>query len=93
MKSVNLKIKNDNQEFHLVVDGRYTLLDSILDSGIDVPWSCGVGVCSSCKCKLESGDVNEGIDYVLTEGEKSLGFILSCTSYPKSDNIHLNFDF
>lgn len=64
-----------------------TVLDAALFEGIDFPYSCQVGSCSSCKCKLVSGEIRElsDFDYVLTDEELDSGMILACQSTPKTD--------
>ena len=67
-----------------------TILESLEDFGLDVPYSCRVGVCSSCKCLLISGEVKEE-EMCLTDKEKSKGWIITCQSFPITD-IEINFD-
>ena len=64
-----------------------TILDSALKAGINIPNSCRVGGCASCKCKLVKGKVKELTEssYVLSESELSQGYILACQSIPKGD--------
>lgn len=70
-----------------------TLLDTLLDSGINVPFSCKAGHCSFCVCKLESGQVDIKDDSILTKKEKEEGFILACQSKALTDEIVLNYDY
>lgn len=44
------------REFTIARDQR-TVLDSALDQGIELPYSCKGGVCSTCRCKLTRGEV------------------------------------
>jgi 3-phenylpropionate/trans-cinnamate dioxygenase ferredoxin reductase subunit len=64
-----------------------TILSAALRSGIPISYSCRVGGCASCRCKLVKGKVKELTDssYVLTQEELDQGFILTCQSVPKSD--------
>jgi len=68
-----------------------TLLDTLLNQGYDAPYSCLIGYCYACKCKLVSGDVFIEDDSILTKKEKSEGFILACQSYPNTD-VSVDFD-
>jgi CDP-4-dehydro-6-deoxyglucose reductase len=56
-----------------------TLLDAAAKSGIGLPYSCKTGRCSTCKCKVLSGQSVATVDELgLTTQEKAQGFILSC---------------
>ena len=71
----------------ITVEPRETLLQAALRSGVDFPYSCRVGGCGTCKCRLESGEVKELTEtgYLLTAEEIAEGTILACQSAPKSD--------
>lgn len=56
-----------------------TILDSATQSHVSLPYSCKTGRCSTCKCKLVSGETKVLVTELgLTETEKSEGWILSC---------------
>jgi NAD(P)H-flavin reductase/ferredoxin len=69
------------------VEPRETVLAAALRSGVAFPYSCRVGGCGSCKCKLKDGEVNELTEtgYLLTESELEQGYILACQSVPRGD--------
>ena len=60
------------------------LLDQGESAGIIMPYSCRGGMCGRCKAKLISGEVNELEDQTLTTAEKNEGYILLCSSTPKT---------
>lgn len=63
-----------------------TVLDAAAKAGINLPYSCKTGRCSTCKCKVISGQSTANVDEPgLTEEEKSQGFILSCVRSATSD--------
>lgn len=66
---------------------RETVLQAALRQGIDFPYSCRVGGCATCKCKLVSGEVKELTEtgYILSKEELDQGYILACQSVPRSD--------
>jgi ferredoxin len=63
------------------------LLDQGEAAGIIMPYSCRGGMCGRCKARLTSGKVNEIEDQALTTAEKEAGYILLCSSTPKTDVI------
>jgi CDP-4-dehydro-6-deoxyglucose reductase len=69
-----------------------SILDSAKKAGINFEYSCKNGRCSTCKCKLISGQTSSYSDELgLTEQEKKEGYILSCVRYAIEDiEIHVN---
>jgi len=62
------------------------------ENGIDAPHSCNIGFCSTCKAKLIRGEVTQSVSDSLTDEEKALGYILTCSSKPLSNNIEIDYD-
>jgi len=85
----------EKKQFQLTVDNnppiqlehKETILNGAVRSDISFPYSCKVGGCAACKCKLVSGKVKELTDssYLLSKEDLSQNFILGCQSIPKSD--------
>ncbi|WP_066737400.1 1,2-phenylacetyl-CoA epoxidase subunit PaaE [Cupriavidus sp. D384] len=69
-----------------------TVLDAALEQGIELPYSCKGGVCSTCRCKRVSGEVDMDVNFALEDYEVARGFILSCQSYAVSSKLVLDFD-
>ncbi|MGY8817801.1 MAG: 1,2-phenylacetyl-CoA epoxidase subunit PaaE [Pseudomonadales bacterium] len=86
----------------VISDGRELSFDlprntvSVLDAGnaqgAELPYSCKAGVCSTCKCKVVSGEVEMDSNFALEDYEVAAGYVLSCQSFPVSDNVVLDFD-
>lgn len=68
------------------------ILEAGLRNGIELPYSCKGGVCSTCRCKLVEGEVDMDVNFALEDYEVARGFILSCQSYPVTDRVTVNFD-
>lgn len=73
----------------VTVKHRQTLLEAALEAGLDYPFSCGAGSCTTCKTKLIQGEYKDLSDMslVLTEDDMKKGYILACQAIPKSDMI------
>lgn len=87
-----VKLILDGEEETIIVDKNTLLLDSILDAGFDIPYSCQNAICSTCLCMLTKGEVNMVKNEVLSDAEIEEGKIVVCQSYPVSDEIELNYD-
>ncbi|WP_028082019.1 1,2-phenylacetyl-CoA epoxidase subunit PaaE [Solimonas soli] len=69
-----------------------SILDAALEQGIELPYACKGGVCSTCRCKMIRGEVDMDVNFALEDYEVARGFILTCQSYPVADELLLDFD-
>lgn len=72
--------------------GKETVLDAGLRQGLDLPYSCKGGVCSTCRVILVEGEVDMDVHYALEDYEIARGFILMCQSYAVSETIGIDVD-
>ena len=68
------------------------VLDAALQQGVELPYSCKAGVCSTCRCKMISGEVDMDVNFALEDYEVARGFILPCQSYARTSTLELDFD-
>lgn len=69
-----------------------TILNAAIDHGIDAPYSCKGGVCTTCKAKLTEGAVHMRANYALTDKEVKSGYVLVCQSEPLTEKVTLTWD-
>jgi CDP-4-dehydro-6-deoxyglucose reductase len=83
--AANVKLIPSGHEFF--VEGTETILDASVRSGLHLSYGCSSGNCGSCKARLLSGEVRRtrAHDYVLSEREKQMGYILTCSNTAVTD--------
>jgi ferredoxin len=68
-----------------------TLVDAMLDAGIDPPHSCREGHCGSCVATVISGRVEMGSCDILEAEDLAEGLILGCQARPVTDELHIEY--
>lgn len=54
------------------------ILDVAEEIGVDIDYSCRIGICGVCRIKLTSGHVTMAVEEGLEPGDKEKGMILAC---------------
>jgi ring-1,2-phenylacetyl-CoA epoxidase subunit PaaE len=93
--------KNDHTKITVIVDGdettfemspKQTLLEAAIKQGIDAPYSCQGGICSSCLARVTKGTAEMKKNSILTDKEIAEGLILTCQAHPTSNEILVDYD-
>lgn len=80
------------QRTFAMLDDDPTILDAGERVGLELPYSCRGGVCSTCRVKVVRGSAEMEVNYALEPWEVEEGFILCCQARPTSDEIELTYD-
>ena len=99
---VSVAVQGDEQcEVEVTLDGarrtftmakNQSLVDGGLKAGLDMPYACKGGVCSTCRAQVLTGEVDMDNNFALEDYEIARGFVLCCQSFPVSDKLVINFD-
>ena len=77
--------------FTMAMNGE-NVLDGAARAGLDLPFSCRAGVCSTCRTKVVKGEVSMDQNYALEEWELEQGYVLACQSKVKTPVLELDYD-
>ncbi len=85
----------------LVVDGRRadvpvaegeSVLDAALRAGMDLPYACKGGMCSTCRARVLEGAVEMKLNFSLEPWETEAGFVLTCQAHPTTPRVVIDYD-
>tara|TARA_R110002049_G_scaffold104807_7_gene251410 strand:+ start:273 stop:1400 length:1128 start_codon:yes stop_codon:yes gene_type:complete len=82
----------DGDEFKIELNDGETILMAADRAGIDPPYSCQSGVCTTCKAYVKQGKIDMGESFALDDEEIEEGFILTCCSRPASAGVIISYD-
>lgn len=82
----------DDEEISFEMSAKQTVLEAALKQGIDAPYSCQGGICSSCLARIKTGSAQMVKNAILTDGEIAKGLILTCQAHPTSEELYVDYD-
>ena len=82
----------DGDETSFEMSQKQSLLEAALKQGLDAPYSCQGGICSSCIARISKGTAEMKKNTILTDGEIAEGLILTCQAHPTSNEIFVDYD-
>ena len=88
---VTVRLDGISHSFNLPFEGS-SVLEAALMEGVDLPFACKGGVCSTCRAKLLEGKVEMDANYALEADELEAGFIFTCQSHPRAERVLVDFD-
>lgn len=82
----------DGATHHIQVAGDKTVLETLIDQGVNPPYSCTSGACSTCIAKVTSGEVKMDVNHALDPDEVAEGYCLTCQAHPVTAAVALSYD-
>jgi ring-1,2-phenylacetyl-CoA epoxidase subunit PaaE len=85
----------------LIIDGKRrevpvaageAILDAALRAGLDLPFACKGGMCSTCRARLVEGSAEMELNYSLEPWELKAGFVLTCQAKPTTEKVVVDYD-
>ncbi len=89
-KTVKVEVYGDEETITVANDK--TILEAAQDAGLDPPFSCTVGVCTTCRAKVHKGKVRMDEREGLSDAEIEEGFVLTCQAHPLTNDVELSYE-
>ncbi|MBD2139089.1 2Fe-2S iron-sulfur cluster binding domain-containing protein [Anabaena sp. FACHB-1237] len=83
----NVEIHHQGQTYNIQVKDDETILSVALAKGLDLPTSCGAGVCTTCAALVTKGFVSQEDGMGVSVELQQQGYALLCVAKPLSDLI------
>lgn len=88
---VTILMDGRRRSFTMKMDDE-TVLDAAARAGVELPFSCRAGVCSTCRTKVVRGAVQMAQNYALEDWELEQGYVLACQSRVTTPTLELDYD-
>lgn len=68
-----------------------TLVDLLIEQGLEPPYACREGNCGTCQCLVLAGAVDMDFQGVLDDADVAERVVLACQARPASDEVAIEF--
>ena len=87
-----LTVVVDDEETTFNMPQNVSVLEAALEHGLDVPYSCQGGICSSCVARIMDGEAKMKKNSILVDSEIAEGLTLTCQAHPTSGKLKVDYD-
>lgn len=84
-KNYTVEIQHQGSTHTLTVSEDQTILAAAQEAGLDLPFSCSAGVCTTCAAQILEGSVDQSDGMGVSPELQAQGYVLLCVAYPRSD--------
>jgi ring-1,2-phenylacetyl-CoA epoxidase subunit PaaE len=88
---VTVVMDGRRRSFEMPSDGT-TVLEAAEQAGLELPYSCRAGVCSTCRTRVVRGAVTMMTNYALEQWEVDAGYVLCCQALPDATELEITYD-
>jgi ring-1,2-phenylacetyl-CoA epoxidase subunit PaaE len=88
---VTVVMDGRRRTFEMASDGT-TVLEAAEAAGLELPYSCRAGVCSTCRTRVVRGTVTMMTNYALEPWEVEAGYVLCCQALPAAPELEITYD-
>jgi ring-1,2-phenylacetyl-CoA epoxidase subunit PaaE len=85
-------VRLDGRGTEVTLPTDVTILEGAQRVRPDLPFACKGGVCGTCRARVVTGEVDMRRNFALEPSEVAAGFVLTCQTYPVSDQVAVDFD-
>lgn len=91
-KNIPISVILDGVTHNLKISEEDIIVDALIAEGLDVPYSCKAGVCSTCRGKVIEGSVTMDKNFTLEADDVKLGYALTCQARAASKSLVVSYD-
>jgi ring-1,2-phenylacetyl-CoA epoxidase subunit PaaE len=88
---VTVVLDGGRRSLDMASDGT-TVLEAAEQAGLELPYSCRAGVCSTCRTRVVRGAVTMMTNYALEPWEVEAGYVLCCQALPAATELEITYD-
>jgi ferredoxin len=82
---IRIHDRQNGKDYTVTVPEDRYILQSAENQGVDLPFSCRNGACTTCAVRVISGELYQPEAMGLSPALQKKGYALLCVSYPRSD--------
>ena len=85
-------VQDGRRRLFTMLPGDASVLEAAERNGLDLPFSCRAGVCSTCRARIVRGSAEMTHNVALEDWELEARFVLCCQARPTSGELELSYD-